>query len=262
MAREAIAIPWRELAQSFRRMEDRGEVRGGRFVHGFVGEQFALPDAVERLREIRRTPSDGRLIAISAADPLNLTGIVTVGERAEDVFLVDGARLHDEQALLKLELLQRTGSFKPRGALLNLLAVLLLVFSIPCIQKFEDTDGDGRAELEGGLELLHAVRVDGDAEEAAAAEQEHQDHDDEVGADIGCGYFLDVGTAKNGLDETLLHEQVAQQRAAVAGRNHRDQPVEHGQDFFGHAVFAPAPVAEVATPAPVPVRGSGEKVRP
>ena len=72
---------WRELARVYRRLEARGEIRGGRFVTGMSGEQFALPDAVERLREIRRTPPDGRLIAISAADPLNLTGIVTAGER-------------------------------------------------------------------------------------------------------------------------------------------------------------------------------------
>src|SRR5207248_10474015 len=60
------------------------------FVSGMSGEQFALADAVERLREVRRTPSDGRLIAISAADPLNLTGIVTSGER---VRAVAGTRL-------------------------------------------------------------------------------------------------------------------------------------------------------------------------
>ena len=54
---------------------------GGRFVTGMSGEQFALPDAVERLREVRRTQPDGALITISAADPLNLTGIVTAGER-------------------------------------------------------------------------------------------------------------------------------------------------------------------------------------
>jgi ATP-dependent Lhr-like helicase len=65
----------------YRRLEARGEIRGGRFVTGMSGEQFALPDAVERLREVRRTPADGRLVAISAADPLNLTGIVTAGER-------------------------------------------------------------------------------------------------------------------------------------------------------------------------------------
>jgi ATP-dependent helicase Lhr and Lhr-like helicase len=81
LTREANAVPWREIVRVYRRLEARGEIRGGRFVSGMSGEQFALPDAVERLREVRRTPSGGRLITISAADPLNLTGIVTAGER-------------------------------------------------------------------------------------------------------------------------------------------------------------------------------------
>src|SRR5205823_14610985 len=81
LAREANAAPWRELARVYRRLEARGEIRGGRFVSGMSGEQFALAGAVERLREVRRTPHDGRLLAISAADPLNLAGIVTAGER-------------------------------------------------------------------------------------------------------------------------------------------------------------------------------------
>jgi ATP-dependent Lhr-like helicase len=80
-ARESDVAPWRELARVYRRLEARGEIRGGRFVAGMSGEQFALPGAVERLREVRRTPGDGRVIAISAADPLNLAGIVTAGER-------------------------------------------------------------------------------------------------------------------------------------------------------------------------------------
>jgi ATP-dependent Lhr-like helicase len=81
IAREAAGVPWRELAQRYRRLEARGEIRGGRFVSGMSGEQFALPEAVDRLREIRRTGPDDQLIAISAADPLNLTGIVTPGDR-------------------------------------------------------------------------------------------------------------------------------------------------------------------------------------
>jgi ATP-dependent Lhr-like helicase len=81
LAREAVAAPWRDLARICRRLEARGEIRGGRFVAGMTGEQFALPRAVERLREVRRTPATGRPIAISAADPLNLAGIVTAGER-------------------------------------------------------------------------------------------------------------------------------------------------------------------------------------
>ena len=81
LTREANAAPWRELAHAYRRLEARGEIRGGRFVTGVSGEQFAVPDAVERLREVRREAPDGRLVTISAADPLNLTGILTSGER-------------------------------------------------------------------------------------------------------------------------------------------------------------------------------------
>ena len=81
LARETNAAPWRELARVYRRLEARGEIRGGRFVTGMSGEQFALAAAVERLREVRRTPGAAELTVISAADPLNLTGIVTAGER-------------------------------------------------------------------------------------------------------------------------------------------------------------------------------------
>jgi len=85
LVREANAAPWRDLVRAYRRLEARGEIRGGRFVSGMSGEQFALPDAVERLREVRRTPFDDRLNVISAADPLNLVGIVTAGERVRAV---------------------------------------------------------------------------------------------------------------------------------------------------------------------------------
>jgi ATP-dependent Lhr-like helicase len=85
LTREPNAAPWRELARIYRRLEARGEIRGGRFVRGMSGEQFALPEAIERLREIRRDPTDGRLIVISAADPLNLTGIITEDERIRAV---------------------------------------------------------------------------------------------------------------------------------------------------------------------------------
>ena len=81
LARETNAASWRELSLVFRRLEARGEIRGGRFVAGMAGEQFARPDAVERLREVRRQGPDGQLVTISAADPLNLTGIVASGER-------------------------------------------------------------------------------------------------------------------------------------------------------------------------------------
>ncbi len=81
LTREAIDVPWRELVRVYRRLEARGEIRGGRFVAGMSGEQFALPDAVERLRGVRRSKPDDHLITISAADPLNLTGIITGEER-------------------------------------------------------------------------------------------------------------------------------------------------------------------------------------
>ena len=79
--RETSAVPWRDLVRVYRRLEARGEIRGGRFVTGMSGEQFALPDAVERLREVRRSAADDRLVTLSGADPLNLTGIITDGDR-------------------------------------------------------------------------------------------------------------------------------------------------------------------------------------
>jgi ATP-dependent helicase Lhr and Lhr-like helicase len=81
LARETNAATWRNLTAVYRRLEARGEIRGGRFVSGMSGEQFALPEAVERVREIRRTARDGGLISINAVDPLNLTGVLTSGER-------------------------------------------------------------------------------------------------------------------------------------------------------------------------------------
>src|SRR6185503_11637551 len=73
--------PWRELLRVFHRLEARGEIRGGRFVAGFSGEQFALPEAVTMLRSIRRNPAENLLVSVSAADPLNLIGIITPGGR-------------------------------------------------------------------------------------------------------------------------------------------------------------------------------------
>src|SRR5439155_13574224 len=81
LAREPAAPPWRELLLVYRRLEARGEIRGGRFVSGMSGEQFALPEAVGQLRAVRRQESGGRLVAVGGADPLNLTGIITPGER-------------------------------------------------------------------------------------------------------------------------------------------------------------------------------------
>jgi ATP-dependent Lhr-like helicase len=81
LERESALPPWRDLLYVFRRLEARGEIRGGRFVQGFAGEHFALPEAVSLLREIRRRQGAGQLITISSADPLNLTGIITPGRR-------------------------------------------------------------------------------------------------------------------------------------------------------------------------------------
>ena len=85
LTRESNLPKWRELQWTFRRLEARGEVRGGRFVSGFVGEQFALPEAVESLRELRNLPASNELITISAADPLNLVGILVPGERIPSI---------------------------------------------------------------------------------------------------------------------------------------------------------------------------------
>ncbi len=81
LARESNLPKWRELLIAFRRLEDRGEVRGGRFVSGFLGEQFALPEAVESLRAMRNLPVSGDVVTVSAADPLNLVGFIVPGDR-------------------------------------------------------------------------------------------------------------------------------------------------------------------------------------
>src|SRR6266536_644379 len=85
LARENLAVPWREVLWALRRMEARGTICGGRFVHGFSGEQFAHPDAVGMLRELRTRPRTGETVALSAADPLNLAGIVLPGPRVPAV---------------------------------------------------------------------------------------------------------------------------------------------------------------------------------
>ncbi len=80
LAREASWLPpWRDLLRVYRRLEARGEIRGGRFVAGFSGEQYALPDAIGMLREVRHRPHSGEFISLSGADPLNLAGILTPG---------------------------------------------------------------------------------------------------------------------------------------------------------------------------------------
>lgn len=88
LVRESLNSGWRDLLVQYRRMELRGEIRGGRFVAGFTGEQFALPEALESLRALRRAgtePSAGQDMKVSAADPLNLAGIILPGPRVPAV---------------------------------------------------------------------------------------------------------------------------------------------------------------------------------
>jgi ATP-dependent helicase Lhr and Lhr-like helicase len=106
LVRETNLPRWRELQIGYRRLEDRGEVRGGRFVNGFLGEQFALPVAVESLRAQRKLSpnANSERVTIAAADPLNLVGIIVPGERipaisGRSVTFRDG-ELDAEDALL------------------------------------------------------------------------------------------------------------------------------------------------------------------
>ena len=82
LEREADWLPpWRDILMCLRRLEARGEVRGGRFVSGFSGEQFALPEAIGLLRDARRKAHTNELVSLSGADPLNLIGVITPGAR-------------------------------------------------------------------------------------------------------------------------------------------------------------------------------------
>jgi ATP-dependent helicase Lhr and Lhr-like helicase len=106
LARESAPPPWRELLRVYRALEARGAIRGGRFVSGFTGEQFALPEAVDALRAVRRAAREGaERVEVSAADPLNLVGILTPGARVpallgNRVRLVDGVPSALEEAAL------------------------------------------------------------------------------------------------------------------------------------------------------------------
>jgi ATP-dependent Lhr-like helicase len=95
LERESLSASWFELIRVYRRLEARGEIRGGYFVSGLSGEQFAMPEAIGLLRSIRKTAPKNELIAISGADPLNLAGILTSGPRiasitAHRILLRDG----------------------------------------------------------------------------------------------------------------------------------------------------------------------------
>ncbi len=93
--RDGLRLPWREVQWALRRLEDRGLIRGGRFVAGFSGEQYALPSAVEQLTRVRKTPRAGEHVALNATDPLNLVGVIVAGDtvaavRTNEVVYVDG----------------------------------------------------------------------------------------------------------------------------------------------------------------------------
>ncbi|HET9078502.1 MAG TPA: DEAD/DEAH box helicase [Acidimicrobiales bacterium] len=94
-ARDGLRLPWRDIQSALRRLEDRGLIRGGRFVSGFSGEQYALPEAVEQLGRVRRQPRTGVRVEVNATDPLNLVGLVVPGPavpavRTNTVTYVDG----------------------------------------------------------------------------------------------------------------------------------------------------------------------------
>jgi ATP-dependent Lhr-like helicase len=102
LARDGLSYRWRDLVRVLRRLEARGEIRGGRFVSGFIGEQFALPEAVELLRKTKNTEPDGRFIALSACDPLNLAGILSPGHRVPSV-LRNKLVFHDGAPIVSME---------------------------------------------------------------------------------------------------------------------------------------------------------------
>jgi ATP-dependent Lhr-like helicase len=81
VAREWLPERWRPVHSALRRLEARGLVRGGRFVSGFTGEQFALAEAIPRLRRMRSRPEENEIVRVSASDPLNLVGVLTPGQR-------------------------------------------------------------------------------------------------------------------------------------------------------------------------------------
>ena len=92
---ESLRFPWRDVQRALRRLEDRGLVRGGRFVAGHGGEQFALPEAAEQLTHVRKLARTGERITVNATDPMNLVGLLVPGEpvpaiRTRRIVYVDG----------------------------------------------------------------------------------------------------------------------------------------------------------------------------
>ena len=126
LEREGMTLPWRVLLRIYHRLEARGEIRGGRFVAGISGEQFALPEAVGMLRAIRREGAHDNLISVSAADPLNLVGIIMPGNRitahtSNRILYHDGApiaALESGETNFLVEL-SRTMEWKAKSALMR-----------------------------------------------------------------------------------------------------------------------------------------------
>jgi ATP-dependent Lhr-like helicase len=126
-AREADWLPpWRDLLRCYRRLEARGEIRGGRFVAGVSGEQFAAPEAIGLLRDARRAERTGALLSVSGADPLNLVGILTPGARlpaltGNRVLYRDGVPLavHAGGEVRFLESIEPEAEWAARDALLR-----------------------------------------------------------------------------------------------------------------------------------------------
>src|SRR4029077_18127603 len=102
LERESFPVTWYELGRIYRRWEARGEIRGGYFVDGLSGEQFALPEAIGLLRSIRKSSSNEDLKTLSAADPLNLQGILTPGTRIP-AFTVNRILFRDGLPIAALE---------------------------------------------------------------------------------------------------------------------------------------------------------------
>jgi ATP-dependent Lhr-like helicase len=154
LARETGAPTWRELVLVYRRLEARGEVRGGRFVSGPFGEQYALPEAVATLRSVRREGASGALVVISGADPLNLVGIVTPDEERVPALARNRVAFRDgvpiaarvDGALRRLS----SGESLDDDALLLLLARGRLASSVESLQRGEVRIEHWRARRERG----------------------------------------------------------------------------------------------------------------
>jgi ATP-dependent Lhr-like helicase len=118
-AHEDFSVPWREVLWALRRFEARGLVRGGRFVNGFAGEQYALPEALDELRHAGRSQPRGEIVRLSAADPLNLSGTILPGKRVpalrtNSIVLRDGLIVSREQAQSPAEAGRRGANLSPR----------------------------------------------------------------------------------------------------------------------------------------------------